>query len=327
MKKLITLSATVLLAVSATAPVASTFADEIGQPQVTMTRFGGGHAGGHAGGGHVGGHAGGHVGGGRSGGGHFGGGRSGGSHIGGRSGGSVKSGGSKSGGSIKSGGSKSGGSVKSGKSGGSVKSGKSGKTGDTVKIKDKQGPKVSDKTKSSGSKTADKSASTKSSGKTSDTVKIKDKQAPKLNKDEKSVFNTGGKVKDDSTLNKYAKQSDTTEANKNASRIFNDNGYGSYGYNSYRRQSIFDNPWFWMYMMNHNRSRYGNESNEYKQNMESKAYLQGYKDGYKDGEKKVDNSKKLSDSKSEKGKFSNDTEKSDYLKGYKDGNSDAKSGK
>lgn len=317
MKKLITLSATVLLAVSATAPVASTFADEIGQPQVTMTR--GGHAGGHAGGGH--------FGGGRSGGGHFGGGRSGGSHIGGRSGGSVKSGGSKSGGSIKSGGSKSGGSVKSGKSGESVKSGKSGKTGDTVKIKDKQGPKASDKVKSSGSKATDKSASTKSSGKTGDTVKIKDKQAPKLNKDEKSVFNTGGKVKDDSTLNKYAKQSDTTEANKNASRIFNDNGYGSYGYNSYRRQSIFDNPWFWMYMMNHNRTRYGNESNEYKQNMESKAYLQGYKDGYKDGEKKVDNSKKLSDSKSEKGKFSNDTEKSDYLKGYKDGNSDAKSGK
>lgn len=318
MKKLITLSATVLLAVSATAPVASTFADEIGQPQVTMTRFGGGHVGGHAGG---------HVGGGRSGGGHFGGGRSGGSHIGGRSGGSVKSGGSKSGGSIKSGGSKSGGSVKSGKSGGSVKSGKSGKTGDTVKIKDKQGPKVSDKTKSSGSKTADKSASTKSSGKTSDTVKIKDKQAPKLNKDEKSVFNSGGKVKDDSTLNKYAKQSDTTEANKNASRIFNDNGYGSYGYNSYRSQSIFNNPWFWMYMMNHNRARYGNESSEYKQHMENKVYLQGYKDGYKDGEKKVDNSKKLSDSKSEKGKFSNDQEKSDYLKGYKDGNDDAKSGK
>ena len=305
MKKLITLSATVLLAVSATAPVASTFADEIGQPQVTMTRFGGGHAGG----GHVGG---GHVGGGRSGGGHFGGGRSGGGHAG-RSGGNAgRSGGGHFGGS------------KSGKTGGSVKS---GKTGDTVKIKDKQGPKVSDKTKSSGSKVTDKSASTKSSGKTGDTVKIKDKKAPKLNKDEKSVFNTGGKVKDDSTLNKYAKQSDTTEANKNASRIFNDNGYGSYGYNSYRRQSIFDNPWFWMYMMNHNRSRYGNESNEYKQNMESKAYLQGYKDGYKDGEKKVDNSKKLSDSKSEKGKFSNDTEKSDYLKGYKDGNSDAKSGK
>ena len=305
MKKLITLSATVLLAVSATAPVASTFADEIGQPQVTMTRFGGGHAGG----GHVGG---GHVGGGRSGGGHFGGGRSGGGHAG-RSGGNAgRSGGGHFGGS------------KSGKTGGSVKS---GKTGDTVKIKDKQGPKVSDKTKSSGSKVTDKSASTKSSGKTGDTVKIKDKKAPKLNKDEKSVFNTGGKVKDDSTLNKYAKQSDTTEANKNASRIFNDNGYGSYGYNSYRRQSIFDNPWFWMYMMNHNRTRYGNESNEYKQNMESKAYLQGYKDGYKDGEKKVDNSKKLSDSKSEKGKFSNDTEKSDYLKGYKDGNSDAKSGK
>lgn len=85
MKKLITLSATVLLAVSVTAPVASTFADEIGQPQVTMTRFGGGHAGGgHVGGGHVGG---GHVG--RSGGGHFGGGhagRSGGGHAG-RSGG------------------------------------------------------------------------------------------------------------------------------------------------------------------------------------------------------------------------------------------------
>lgn len=293
MKKLITLSATVLLAVSAAVPATSAFADEVGQPNVTLVRFGGGHAGG----GHVGG---GHVGGGRSGGGHFGGGhagRSGGGHLGGS---------------------------KSGKTGGSVKS---GKTGDTVKIKDKQGPKVSDKVKSGGSKVTDKSASTKSSGKTGDTVKIKDKKAPKLNKDEKSVFNTGGKVKDDSTLNKYAKQSDTTEANKNASRIFNDNGYGSYGYNSYRRQSIFDNPWFWMYMMNHNRSRYGNESNEYKQNMESKAYLQGYKDGYKDGEKKVDNSKKLSDSKSEKGKFSNDTEKSDYLKGYKDGNSDAKSEK
>lgn len=286
MKKLITLSATVLIAVSAAAPVTSTFADEVGQSNVTLVRFGGGHAGGgHVGGGHAG--------------------RSGGS-LGGRSGGG-RFGGSKS-----------------GKTGGSVKS---GKTGDTVKIKDKQGPKVSDKTKSSGSKVTDKSASTKSSGKTGDTVKIKDKKAPKLNKDEKSVFNTGGKVKDDSTLNKYAKQSDATEANKNASRIFNDNGYGSYGYNSYRRQSIFDNPWFWMYMMNHNRSRYGNESNEYKQNMESKAYLQGYKDGYKDGEKKVDNSKKLSDSKSEKGKFSNDTEKSDYLKGYKDGNSDAKSEK
>lgn len=322
MKKLITLSATVLIAVSAAAPVTSTFADEVGQSNVTLVRFGGGHAGGgHVGGGHVGG---GHVGGGRSGGGHFGGGhagRSGGGHAG-RSGGHIgRSGGGHFGGS-KSG--KTGGSVKSGKTDGSVKS---GKTGDTVKIKDKQGPKVSDKTKSSGSKVADKSASTKSSGKTGDTVKIKDKQAPKLNKDEKSVFNTGGKVKDDSTLNKYAKQSDTTEANKNASRIFNDNGYGSYGYNSYRRQSIFDNPWFWMYMMNHNRSRYGNESNEYKQNMESKAYLQGYKDGYKDGEKKVDNSKKLSDSKSEKGKFSNDKEKSDYLKGYKDGNSDAKSEK
>lgn len=309
MKKLITLSATVLIAVSAAAPATSAFAGEVGQPQVTMTRFGGGHAGG----GHVGG---GHVGGGRSGGGHFGGGhagRSGGGHAG-RSGGghAGRSGGGHFGGS------------KSGKTGGSVKS---GKTGDTVKIKDKQGPKVSDKVKSGSSKVTDKSASTKSSGKTGDTVKIKDKKAPKLNKDEKSVFNTGGKVKDDSTLNKYAKQSDTTEANKNASRIFNDNGYGSYGYNSYRRQSIFDNPWFWMYMMNHNRSRYGNESNEYKQNMESKAYLQGYKDGYKDGEKKVDNSKKLSDSKSEKGKFSNDQEKSDYLKGYKDGNSDAKSGK
>lgn len=293
MKKLITLSATVLMAVSATAPITSAFADEISQPQVSMTRFGGSHfGGGHAGGSHFGG---GHVSGGHTGGGLFGGGHAG----------------------------RSGSGHGSSKTGGSVKS---GKTGDTVKIKDKQGPKVSDKVKSSGSKSADKSAS-KSSGKTGDTVKIKDKQAPKLNKDEQSIFKDGGKVKDDSTLNKYAKQSDTTEANKNASRIFNDNGYGSYGYNSYRRQSIFDNPWFWMYMMNHNRSRYGNESNEYKQNMESKAYLQGYKDGYKDGEKKVDNYKKLSDSKSEKGKFSNDQEKSDYLKGYKDGNSDAKSGK
>lgn len=112
MKKLITLSATVLIAVSAAVPATSAFADEIGQPQVTMTRFGGGHAGG------------GHVGGGRSGGGHFGGGhagRSGGGHFGG-----SKSG--KTGGSVKSGGSK------SGKTGGSVKS---GKTGDTVKIKDK----------------------------------------------------------------------------------------------------------------------------------------------------------------------------------------------
>lgn len=300
MKKLITLSATVLLAVSATAPVTSTFADEIGQPVITMTR-GGGHAGGHAGGGHAGG-------------GHFGGGRSTGGHAG-RSGGGLFGGGHAG---------------RSGSGHGSSKvgehAGKSGKTGDTVKIKDKQGPKVSDKVKSSGSKTADKSAS-KSSGKAGDTVKIKDKQAPKLNKDEQSVFKDGGKVKDDATLNKFAKQSDTTEANKNASRIFSDNGYGSYGYSSYRSQSIFNNPWFWMYMMNHNRSRYGNESNEYKQNMESKAYLQGYKDGYKDGEKKVDNSKKLSDSKSEKGKFSNDKEKSDYLKGYKDGNSDAKSGK
>lgn len=300
MKKLITLSATVLLAVSATAPVTSTFADEIGQPVITMTR-GGGHAGGHAGGGHV---SGGHFGGGRSTGGHAG--RSGGGLFGGGHAGRSGSG---------HGGSKAG-----------EHAGKSGKTGDTVKIKDKQGPKVSDKVKSSGSKVADKSAS-KSSGKTGDTVKIKDKQAPKLNKDEQSVFKDGGKVKDDATLNKFAKQSDTTEANKNASRIFSDNGYGSYGYSSYRSQSIFNNPWFWMYMMNHNRSRYGNESSEYKQNMESKAYLQGYKDGYKDGEKKVDNSKKLSDSKSEKGKFSNDKEKSDYLKGYKDGNSDAKSGK
>lgn len=312
MKRLITLSATVLLAVSATAPVTSTFADEIGQPVITMTR-GGGHAGGHAGGGHAGG---GHFGGGHTGGGHFGGGRS----TGGRSGGGLFGGGH-------AGRSGSGhGSSKAGEHAG--KAGKSGKTGDTVKIKDKQGPKVSDKVKSSGSKSAsaDKSAS-KSSGKTGDTVKIKDKQAPKLNKDEQSVFKDGGKVKDNATLNKFAKQSDTTEANKNASRIFSNNGYGSYGYSSYRSQSIFNNPWFWMYMMNHNRSRYGNESSEYKQNMESKAYLQGYKDGYKDGEKKVDNSKKLSDSKSEKGKFSNDKEKSDYLKGYKDGNSDAKSGK
>lgn len=290
MKKLITLSATVLMAVSATTSVTSTLADEVGQPNVTLVRFGGGHVGGHAGGGHVGG---GHTSGGHTGGGLFGGG-----HAGrlGSGHGSSKAG------------------EHAGKS--------AGKTGDTVKIKDKQGPKVSDKTKSSISKTADKS-----SGKAGDTLKVKDKQGPKLNKDEKSVFNSGGKVKDDATLNKYAKQSDATEANKNASRIFNNNGYGSYGYRSYRGQSIFNNPWFWMYMMNHNRARYGNESSEYKQHMESKAYLQGYKDGYKDGEKKVDNSKKLSDSKSEKGKFSNDTEKSDYLKGYKDGNADAKSGK
>lgn len=292
MKKLITLSATVLLTVSATAPVASTFADEIGQPVITMTRGGGHTSGGHTSGGHS---TGGHSGGGLFGGGHAG--RSGSGH----------------------------GSSKASEHAG--KTVKSGKTGNTIKIKDKQGPKVSDKVKSSGSKATDKSASTKSSGKTGDTVKIKDKQAPKLNKDEQSVFKDGGKVKDDATLNKFAKQSDAIEANKNASRIFSNNGYGSYGYSSYRHQSIFDNPWFWMYMMNHNRTRYGNESNEYKQNMESKAYLQGYKDGYKDGEKKVDNSKKLSDSKSEKGKFSNDTEKSDYLKGYKDGNSDAKSGK
>ena len=293
MKKIITLSATILASVALMTPVSSVQADELVQPALTtlaIGQHGGGHGGGHHGGGHH--------------------------------GGGVKSGGVKSSGSVKSGTPKSGGSVKSGtpktstpKSGDSVKSNNS-KTGKDVKVIDRSDKTDTTKPKSSTTKT-DKSSSSKTTQKTT----------PKLNKSEKSTFNDGGKVKDTKTLKKFAEQSDVKDANKNASRIFSSNGYDNTTYNVYRHQSVFDNPWFWMYMMNHNRSRYGYNSEAYTKNSESEFYLRGYKDGYNDGEKGEDNIKKLSDTKDVKGKFSNETEKSEYLKGYKDGLADAKSEK
>lgn len=161
----------------------------------------------------------------------------------------------------------------------------------------------------------------------SNSSKVTQKSAPKLNKSEKSTFKDGGKVKDTKTLKKFASQSNVKDANKNASHIFSSNGYDNTTYNVYRHQSIFNNPWFWMYMMNHNRLRYGYNSETYNKNSESEFYLRGYKDGYNDGEKGKDDTKKLSDTKSVKDKFNNESEKSEYLKGYKDGLADVKSEK
>ena len=188
---------------------------------------------------------------------------------------------------------------------------KSGKTNKSDS--NKFNSKFSDKTKSS-SKSSEKSNSKNN----------KNKSSLDLNKKEKNIFNNGGKVTDNSTLKKFANQADTKDSNKNAARIFKENGYGSYNYNYYKKQSIFKNPWFWLYMMNHNKSRYGYNTRQYNKNHESKFYLQGYKDGYNDGQNDLNKYNELSKENTKKNKFNNNQEKSECLQGYKDGIEDSK---
>lgn len=210
---------------------------------------------------------------------------------------------------------------------GSSHVGKSHGSSISGKIKSKSNSnssKKSGKTNKSDSKASDKTKSSSKSSEKSNSKNNKNKSSLDLNKKEKNIFNNGGKVTDNSTLKKFANQADTKDSNKNAARIFKENGYGSYNYNYYKKQSIFKNPWFWLYMMNHNKSRYGYNTRQYNKNHESKFYLQGYKDGYDDGKNNLNEYNDLSKNDTKKDKFNNNQEKSEYLQGYKDGIEDSK---
>ena len=96
-----------------------------------------------------------------------------------------------------------------------------------------------------------------------------------------------------------------------ASDVFKSNKLQSSYQKAYRRQSIFNNPWIWMYFISHHNNQYHTSHNKvnteyakgyrdgwtkgetttdpYKENKslryQSKSYRQGYKDGYTDAQK------------------------------------------
>ena len=91
--------------------------------------------------------------------------------------------------------------------------------------------------------------------------------------------------------------------------VFKSNKLQSSYQKAYRRQSIFNNPWIWMYFITHHNSQYHASHN--KVNTE---YAKGYRDGWTKGETTTDPYK---ENKSLR------YQSTSYRQGYKDGYTDA----
>ncbi len=96
--------------------------------------------------------------------------------------------------------------------------------------------------------------------------------------------------------------------------IFKSNNVSSVYSDQYRRQSIISNPWFWMYMLNHNRIS---------KDRNSEQYLAGYKAGTKYANlDKKSKSTKNQDPKKNKKVTKTQLNNKDWKKGYSEGYSD-----
>ena len=158
-------------------------------------------------------------------------------------------------------------------------------------------PHISHDSHISGHKSPSKSPSTKSPSTKSPSTK-----SPSTKPSTKSSKSPSTK-KDYSIKHPYNDQE--------ASDIFKSNNLQSSYQKAYRRQSIFNNPWIWMYFISHHNNQYHASHNKvnteyakgyhdgwakgetttdpYKENKslhyQSKSYRQGYKDGYMDAQK------------------------------------------
>lgn len=160
-------------------------------------------------------------------------------------------------------------------------------------------PSKSPSTKSPSTKSPSKSPSTKSPS----TKSSKSTNPSKSTKPSESTKPSKSTKKDYSIKHPYNDQE--------AFDVFKSNKLQSSYQKAYRRQSIFNNPWIWMYFISHHNNQYHASHNKvnteyakgyrdgwtkgetttdpYKENKslryQSKSYRQGYRDGYNDAQK------------------------------------------
>lgn len=175
-------------------------------------------------------------------------------------------------------------------------------------------PSKSPSTKSPSTKSPSaKSPSTKSPSTKSPSTKPSTKSSTKSTKSSKST-NPSKSTKSSTKPSKSTKKDYSIKHPYNdqeAFDVFKSNNLQSSYQKAYRRQSIFNNPWIWMYFITHHNNQYHASHNKvnteyakgyrdgwtkgetttdpYKENKslryQSKSYRQGYKDGYTDAQK------------------------------------------
>lgn len=158
-------------------------------------------------------------------------------------------------------------------------------------------PSKSPSTKSPSTKSPSKSPSTKSPS----TKSSKSTNPSKSTKPSESTKPSKSTKKDYSIKHPYNDQE--------AFDVFKSNKLQSSYQKAYRRQSIFNNPWIWMYFISHHNNQYHASHN--KVNTE---YANGYRDGWAKGETTTDPYK---ENKSLR------YQSKSYRQGYKDGYTDA----
>lgn len=164
-------------------------------------------------------------------------------------------------------------------------------------------PSTKSPSKSPSTKSPSKSPSTKSPSTKPSTKSSKPTNPSKSTKPSESTKPSKSTKKDYSIKHPYNDQE--------AFDVFKSNKLQSSYQKAYRRQSIFNNPWIWMYFISHHNNQYHASHNKvnteyakgyrdgwtkgetttdpYKENKslryQSKSYRQGYKDGYTDAQK------------------------------------------
>ena len=164
-------------------------------------------------------------------------------------------------------------------------------------------PSKSPSTKSPSTKSPSKSPSTKSPSTKPSTKSTDSSNSSNSSNSSKSSKPSKSTKKDYSIKHPYNDQE--------AFDVFKSNKLQSSYQKAYRRQSIFNNPWIWMYFISHHNNQYHASHNKvnteyakgyrdgwakgetttdpYKENKslhyQSKSYRQGYKDGYMDAQK------------------------------------------
>ena len=162
-------------------------------------------------------------------------------------------------------------------------------------------PSKSPSTKSPSTKSPSKSPSTKSP---STKPSTKSSKSTNPSKSTKSSTNPSKSTKKDYSIKHPYNDQEAFD-------VFKSNKLQSSYQKAYRRQSIFNNPWIWMYFITHHNNQYHASHNKvnteyakgyrdgwtkgetttdpYKENKalryQSKSYRQGYKDGYTDAQK------------------------------------------
>lgn len=188
-------------------------------------------------------------------------------------------------------------------------------------------PHISHDSHISGHKSPSKSPSTKSPSTKSPSAKSPStKPSTKSSKSTNSSKSTKSSTSPSKSTNPSKSTKSSTKPSKStkkdysikhpyndqeASDIFKSNKLQSSYQKAYRRQSIFNNPWIWIYFITHHNNQYHASHNKvnteyakgyhdgwtkgetttdpYKENKslhyQSKSYRQGYKDGYMDAQK------------------------------------------